>query len=245
VKGLAGYQFPYQLMWGELQKLRRDIVFNLCQYGTAEVWRWGGSMGHCWRTTGDLGLERDSRLPGFYGIGLTNAQHWKYARPGAWNDPDYILIGWVGDAHRMGEGKRTTLTPNEQYSYMSLWSLMAAPLIFSGDMARLDAFTLNVLCNAEVISVDQDPLGRQANILRQSETELVMVKELKDDAKAVGLFNLGERPATIEVAWTELGITGKKCVRDLWRQKVQGEFETDFRAEVPRHGVVLVRISPK
>ena len=78
----------------------------------------------------------------------------------------------------MGVGKKTTLTPNEQYSYMSLWSLMAAPLIFSGDMATLDAFTLNVLCNAEVIEVDQDPLGKQAKILRQTSDEFLLVTEL-------------------------------------------------------------------
>ncbi len=131
------------------------------------VWKWGGDVGNCWRTTGDLGAARDTQLPGFYSIGFSNAKHWQYARPGAWNDPDYILIGWIGANHGK-EFKRTTLTPNEQYSYMSMWSLMAAPLIFSGDMTKLDAFTLNVLCNAEVIAVDQDPLGKQAKILRQT-----------------------------------------------------------------------------
>ncbi len=241
-KGLAGYKFPYELMWGELQKLDRDIVFNLCQYGMGEVWKWGGNVGNCWRTTGDLGLERGAALPGFYKIGLSNAKHWEYARPGAWNDPDYILIGWVGDAHGMGEGRKTTLTPNEQYSYMSLWSLMAAPLIFSGDMAKLDAFTLNVLCNAEVIAVDQDPLGKQAKLLRQSDNEYMMVKDLEDGSKAVGLFNLGEQPAKLSVSWTELGISGKQRVRDLWRQKDLGKFKNEFHAEVPRHGVILVRL---
>ena len=70
----------------------------------------------------------------------------------------------------MGVGHKTPLTPNEQYSYMSMWCLMASPLIFSGDMARLDPFTLNVLCNAEVIDVDQDALGRQARIVRKTPT---------------------------------------------------------------------------
>lgn len=235
---------PYQLMWNELQKLDRDIVFNLCQYGRGEVWKWGGEAGNCWRTTGDLGLARGSRLPGFYGIAFSNARHSEYARPGAWNDPDYILIGWVGDAHGMGEGKKTTLTPDEQYSYMSLWCLMAAPLIFSGDMAKLDPFTLNVLCNAEVIAVDQDPLGRQAKILRQTEDEFVLVKDLEDGSKAAGLFNLGEQPAKLVISWNELGISGKQRIRDLWRQKNLGKFSQKYEAEVPRHGVALVEIMP-
>jgi alpha-galactosidase len=244
-KGLAGFKFPYELMWGELQKQSRDIVFNLCQYGMGDVWKWGGEVGNSWRTTGDLGLERGSSLPGFYKIAFSNARHWESARPGAWNDPDYILIGWVGDAHGMGEGKKTTLTPNEQYSYMSLWSLMAAPLIFSGDMAKLDAFTLNVLGNAEVIEVDQDLLGKQAKILRQTREELVLVKELEDGSKAVGLFNLGSSLRKISVAWSELRVSGNQYVRDLWRQKEIGSFDNTFEMEVPRHGVSLVRLVPK
>jgi alpha-galactosidase len=244
-KGMAGYKFPYELMWGELQKQNRDMVLNLCQYGMSEVWKWGGEVGNCWRTTGDLGLERGAQLPGFYKIAFSNAKHWEFARPGAWNDPDYILIGWVGDAHGMGEGKKSTLTPNEQYSYMSLWSLMAAPLIFSGDMAKLDAFTLNVLCNSEVIAVDQDPLGKQAKILRQTPGEFVLVKELEDGSKAVGLFNLGEQPAKFAVSWSELGLAGRQRVRDLWRQKDLGKFKTEFQADVPRHGVALVKLSPE
>jgi len=235
---------PYQLMWDQLQKQDRDIVFNLCQYGQGEVWKWGGTVGNSWRTTGDLGLAHHTQLPGFYNIAFSNALHSDYAHPGAWNDPDYILIGWVGDAHGMGEGQKTTLTPNEQYSYMSLWSLMAAPLIFSGDMAKLDAFTLNVLCNSEVIAVDQDPLGRQAKILRQSGSEFVLVKELEDGSKVVGLFNLTEVPSKMVVSWTELGISGKQEIHDLWRQKDLGKSKKQYQAEVPRHGVALVRLSP-
>jgi alpha-galactosidase len=188
-------------------------------------------------------LERGANLPGFYSIGLSNGRHWDYARPGAWNDPDYLLIGWVGDAQRMGEGLPTSLTPNEQYSYMSMWCLMAAPLIFSGDMAKLDPFTLNILCNHEVIEVDQDPLGLQARIIRQTSNELVMAKELEDGSTAVGLFNLGRLPAVRSINFAELGLTPKQRVRDLWRQRNLGVSQKSFATEIPRHGVALVRLS--
>ncbi|HLX72984.1 MAG TPA: putative Ig domain-containing protein [Verrucomicrobiae bacterium] len=243
-KGMAGYKFPYELMSREVQKQNRDIVFNLCQYGLGDVWQWGGDVGNCWRTTGDLGAARDTQLPGFYSIAFSNAQHWEYARPGAWNDPDYILIGWIGADHGKSS-RQTTLTPDEQYSYMSMWSLMASPLIFSGDMSKLDAFTLNVLCNSEVIDVDQDPLGRQARILRHTAGEFVLVKELEDGSTAAGLFNLGEQPAQIAVSWIGLGISGKQHARDLWRQKDLGKFNEEFKAEVPRQGVMFVRFSSK
>jgi alpha-galactosidase len=238
-RGVTGYKFPYELMWREVQKADRDIVFNLCQYGMGEVWTWGGDVGNCWRTTGDLGAARDTKLPGFYSIAFSNEKHWQYARPGAWNDPDYILIGWIG----INNGKttrHTKLTPNEQYSYMSLWALMASPLFFSGDMTQLDPFTLNVLCNSEVIGVDQDPLGHQAHVLRQNDNELVLVRDLEDGSKAVGLFNLGETSAKLTVSRADLGLTGKQYVHDLWRQKDLGKFKGEFQTEVPRHGVAFV-----
>lgn len=242
-KGLEGYKFPYELMSRELQKADRDIVFNLCQYGMGEVWKWGGDVGNCWRTTDDLGAARATKLPGFYSIAFSNEKHWQFARPGAWNDPDYILIGWIGADHGKSS-KQTTLTADEQYSYMSLWALMAAPLIFSGDMTKLDDFTLNVLCNAEVIDVDQDPLGKQGKVLRETADEYVLVKELEDGSKAAGLFNLSEEPAKLAVSWAELGISGKQRVRDIWRQKDLGKFKWEFETEVPGHGVTMVRLLP-
>ena len=250
------YIAPYDLMWGELKKQKRDIVLNLCQYGMDNVWEWGENVGNSWRTTGDLGLAGGSAMPGFYNIGRSNADHWEYAKPGNWNDPDYILIGWVGSAIKMGEGVETDLSPNEQYFYMSMWSLMASPLIFSGDMAKLDQFTLNVLCNHEVIEVNQDILGKQGNIIREENEEMIMVKELADGSKAVGFFHVtgsstdpldhfdwGERePRKIALSWSELGLSGKQNVRDLWRQKDLGEFEDGITLDVPYHGVQMIRI---
>jgi alpha-galactosidase len=244
-EGLERMQKPYRKMGDILEHLERDIVYNLCQYGMGDVWEWAGSVGgNCWRTTGDLGLARGSELPGFYHIGLSNAGHWEYAKPGEWNDPDYILIGWVGNARKQAEGTPTTLTPNEQYSYMSMWCLMAAPLIFSGDMEKLDEFTLNILCNAEVIEINQDPLGKQARIIERADDYFIMAKDMEDGSKAVGLFNSAEIETEITVTWDNLGITGLQRVRDLWRQKDLGSYKGQFAAKVPRHGVVLVRIFP-
>lgn len=258
-KERADYVRPYDLMWGELKKQKRDIVLNLCQYGMNQVWEWGGNVGNSWRTTGDLGLHRGGSMPGFYSIGRSNADHWQYARPGNWNDPDYILIGWVASAFVQDMGVKTTLTPSEQYFYMSMWSLMAAPLIFSGDMAKLDPFTLNVLCNHEVIAVNQDVLGVQGRIIRESEEEMVMVKPLSDGSLAVGLFHVTgkkDSPAdyfdwgvrqgkTITVTWEELGLTGEQTVRDLWRQQDLDNQANGLSLEVPWHGVQMLRISAK
>jgi alpha-galactosidase len=240
------FQKPYRKMGDILAKLDRDIVFNLCQYGMGNVWEWAGAVGgNCWRTTGDLGLEKGSELPGFYHIGLSNAQHWQHAKPGQWNDPDYILIGWVGNARKQAKGTPTILTPDEQYSYMSMWCLMAAPLIFSGDMEKLDEFTLNILCNAEVIEVDQDPLGKQAAIIEKTKEYFIMAKDMEDGSKAVGLFNTAEIQTDITVSWKDLGIKGPRRVRDLWCQKDLGTYKNQFEAQIPRHGVVFIRLFPQ
>ena len=151
----------------------------------------------------------------------------------------------MDDRFHIAAGHKTTLTPDEQYSYMSMWCLMAAPLIFSGDMARLDPFTLNVLCNAEVIEVDQDALGRQARIIRQTAGEFVLLKDLEDGSKALGLFNLGEADATLSIAWGDLGLSGRQQVRDLWRQKDLPAADGKFQAALPRHGVLLVKLRPE
>jgi len=235
---------PYKLMWDELQKLDRDIVFNLCQYGMGKVWEWGGDVGHCWRTTGDLGLEGGALSRGIYQVGLFNATLTNFAGPGHWNDPDYLLIGWVGNANTGGEGRPTTLTPNEQYTHMSMWALMASPLIFSGDMTRLDPFTLNILCNNEIIDVDQDVLGKQARIISKSTDAMILAKDLEDGSTAIGLFNLSPLPATLALDWASVGMKNPARVRDLWRQKDLANVADSFKADLPRHGVMVLRAWP-
>jgi alpha-galactosidase len=246
-KTLENLMRPYKLMGDIVRRLDRDVVFNLCQYGMGEVWKWGGELGgHCWRTTGDVGVEKDTHLPGFYTVGMKNAEHSQYAGPGRWNDPDYILIGMIGNNRKRDEPSRpATLTPDEQYSYMSMWALMAAPLFFSGDMGRLDAFTLNVLCNAEVIDIDQDALGKQARIVRKSAEEFVLAKLLEDGSVAVGLFNLMKSPKPMAATWDELGISGKRRVRDVWRQQNVGSANGQWSTTVNGHGVALVRLLVK
>jgi alpha-galactosidase len=234
----AALEKPYAFMGELLKQQKRDIVFNLCQYGMGNVWEWGAMVGgHCWRTAGDLGYELDR----IFEVALANAEHRAWSRPGSWNDPDYIQIGSIGDARANGTPIPCPLSPNEQYAFMSLWSLMAAPLFFSGDMGQLDPFTVGVLCNPEVIAIDQDPVGQSAEVAMISDETFLMVKSLEDGGKAVGLFNRGEFPARVAAPWAVIGISGAHTVRDVWRQKDLGRYDGEFAATVPRHGVFLIR----
>ena len=243
-QSLPEIEKPYIEMGQLLRELNRDVALNLCEYGKGDVWKWGRAVGgSSWRTTGDLGWKKATALPGFYSVGFANAALDAYAGPGGWNDPDYILIGTVGDARRATLPPHlTSLTPGEQYSYMSMWALMASPLFFSGDMAKLDAFTLNVLENSEVIDVDQDRLGKQAKILRHTAEEFVLVKPMADGSRVIGLFNVGPEPRTISLDWKDVGLSGKVKVRDVWRQKNLGAFEERYTSPVATHDVVLLRV---
>ncbi len=238
-------QKPYRQMSAILRRQPRDVVLNLCQYGMGKVWEWGRAVGgNSWRTAGDLGLRFEEIGTALFRDGFDvygdNDLH-RFGGPGAWNDPDYLLIGYL--SNWKGATALTPLTPNEQYTHVSLWSLVAAPLIFSGDVTRLDPFTLSLLTNDEVIDVDQDPLGKPGRrVWKQGPLE-VWTRELEDGGKAVGLFNRGEGTVEVGATWADLGISGRQTVRDLWRQKDLGLFEGRYAAPVGRHGVALVRVS--
>ena len=228
-------QRPYRIMGDLLKQQPRDIIFSLCQYGEFNVWQWGGSVGgNGWRTTGDISDSWGSMS----GIGFRQDAAAPFARPGNWNDPDMLIVGKVGWGHL----HPTRLTPNEQYTHVSLWCLLSAPLLIGCDMTQLDPFTLNLLENDEVLAVDQDPLGKQAMTVSQNGETRVYVKDMADGSKAVGLFNLGEVETQVHVNWSDLGLKGKLRVRDLWRQKDLGEFKNAFNATVPRHGGVLIKV---
>jgi alpha-galactosidase len=126
-----------------------------------------------------------------------------------------------------------------------LWSLLCSPLLIGCDMTKLDDFTLNLLTNDEVLDVSQDELGHQAVRISKQGSSEVWAKDLADGSKAAGLFNLGEDTTDVIVSWADLGLAGKHQVRDLWRQLDLGKSAGSFQAAVPRHGVVLVKISAK
>ena len=226
---------PYEVMGNFLRQQNRDIVFSLCQYGMNDVWKWGASVGgNSWRTTGDINDSWSS----LSGIGFKQDPAAPYAGPGHWNDPDMLIVGKVG----WGNLHPTRLTPNEQYTHISLWCLLSAPLLIGCDMTQLDTFTLNLLENDEVLAVDQDALGKEAMTVAKVGDTRVYAKDLADGSKAVGLFNLGETETQVQVNWSDLGLKGKLHVRDLWRQQNLGKFKDSFSAAVPRHGVVLIRV---
>ena len=234
---LAELQKPYLVMGDALRQVDRDIVYSLCQYGMGDVWEWGAEVGgNYWRTSGDL-TDVWSNMAA---VGFRQAGREKWSRPGHWTDPDMLVVGKVGWGPNVHD---TRLTPNEQVVHITLWALQAAPLLLGADLSQSDRFTTDLMTNHEVLAVSQDVLGRGASRVYQRERLELWARPLADGSIAAGLFNRGLRAAEMSATWEELGITGRRSVRDLWQQKDLGVFADRFTTRVPAHGVVMIRIS--
>jgi hypothetical protein len=228
---------PYFVMRDCLNKVDRNIVYSLCQYGMGNVWEWGAEVGgNLWRTTGDITDTWQSMS----GIGFSQVENAPFAGPGHWNDPDMLVVGWVGWGPSLHPSR---LTPDEQYTHISLWCLLSAPLLIGCDLEKLDEFTLNLLTNDEVIAIDQDIAGMQAVPLVKTEKIQVWKKNLSDGNFAIGIFNLGEQTENYILNLPEIGMHGELNLRDLWRHKDLGEFSGTFSTIVPSHGVMLIKLS--
>ena len=231
---LAELQLPYRQLGNALKKVDRDIVYSLCQYGMGDVGKWGREVGaQSWRISRDV----HDTWTSMSGIGFAQSGKEVNASPGHWNDADMLVIGMVGWGPKL---RPTRLTPDEQYSHVSLWALLTSPLLIGCDMTRMDDFTKNLLTNDEVIDINQDPLGKQASRKLVKGKLEVWVKDLEDGSKAIGLFNRSIFPETMQLKWKELGLEDKYLVRDAWRQKDLGIANSSFTAELPPHGVKLI-----
>jgi alpha-galactosidase len=219
----------YAKMGEALLHSGRPIVYSLCQYGNLDVGEWGARVGgNLWRTTGDIRDAWQSMVD----IGFNKQPgREKYANPGHWNDPDMLEIG---NGHMTDTGYTT---------HMSLWSMLAAPLLAGNDIRDMKPAIASILMNKEVIAIDQDKLGKQGvRVAKEGDTQ-VWARPLADGGHAVALFNLGDAPVKVTAKWSEIGVTGSHKLRDLWKHEDLGAKADEYSAEVPSHGVVMVKIA--
>ncbi|WP_447035994.1 NPCBM/NEW2 domain-containing protein [Streptomyces sp. DSM 118878] len=206
----------------------RPIVYSICEWGENKPWEWAADVGHLWRTTGDISDSWGSMLS----IMKQNLPLAKYAGPGRWNDPDMLEVGNGG------------MTDTEYRTHFSMWSIMASPLLIGSDLRKASPETFEILGNEEVIAVDQDPLGRQGEVLSSQDGRWVVAKEMKDGSRAVALFNETGTAQSISTTAKAVGLRDADgyTMRDLWRHK---SYNTAGRisATVPAHGTVLLRVA--
>jgi alpha-galactosidase len=228
----------YAVMADALRQSGREIVFSMCEWGTAKPWLWAKNSGNLWRTTGDISDDFATRQKGhdwehpMLLILDLNEPLWPYAGPGHWNDADMLEVGNGG------------MSAAEYRSHFSLWAMMASPLMAGNDVAHMDETTKSILLNKEVIAVDQDPLGTQGHRIAKEGNAEVWVKPLSGGAMAVLLFNRGDAPAPIRATAEQLGwpSSARAKVRDLWAHKNAGRWSGAIQATVEPHGVAMFRI---
>ncbi|MBR4645228.1 MAG: putative Ig domain-containing protein [Bacteroidaceae bacterium] len=234
---VASYVRPYLLMERCLRQQPRDIFYSLCQYGMAEVWKWGHAVdANSWRTTGDITDTWES----LYDIGFCQQPElYPYAQPGHWNDPDMLIVGKVGWSNNLRDSR---LTPDEQYTHISLWTLLASNMLIGCDIAQMDDFTVSLLCNHEVNAINQDILGKQAQRVVLDGSIQIWSRPLSDGTYAVGIFNVGKTDARVDFKkyFGQMGISSLQSVRDLWRQ--QNLSTSDVNYFIPTHGVKYLKI---
>jgi len=206
----------------------RPIVFSICNWGVKAPWQWGPHTGNLWRTTGDIKDDYDRMsVIGFSQNGLD-----KFAGPGHWNDPDMLEVGNGG------------MKRDEYLTHMSLWALLAAPLIAGNDLRNMNAETREILTNPEVIAVDQDTRGVQGHRVWDEGPLEIWAKPLADGSNAVGLFNRGEwGELKITLDFKTLGIAGPARLRNLWEHQDIGALNNSYTTVVPKHGVVMLKVS--
>jgi alpha-galactosidase len=224
-----------QEMLDALKASGRDVVYSLSNHAPfAGATDWA-RLANAWRTTGDI----KDNWKNVSSIGFSQDKWAEFAGPGHWNDADMLVVGKVGWGPHLHS---TNLTPDEQYTHITLWCLLSSPLLIGCDMTQMDEFTLSLLTNDEVLAVDQDALGKEAPQVAQSGDTQVWARPLADGTWAVGLFNLGEQAGEVTVNFAGLKLTGTQSVRDLWRQKDLGGWDESFKAMVAPHGAVMVKV---
>jgi alpha-galactosidase len=216
--------------WSEaIRATRRPMVLSICEWGRNRPWEWAGSVGHLWRTSGDIADRWDSVLA----ILDRQADLAQFSGPDHWNDPDMLEVGNGG------------MTDAEYRAHFSLWAILAAPLMAGNDVRAMTDTTRAILTAPEVIAVDQDPLGRQGRrVSREREVE-VWVRELDGGARAIALLNRGETAARAEVTWDLVGgsISDTALVRDLWERQDVGRRREGYDVMLAPHSAALVKVT--
>jgi alpha-galactosidase len=212
----------------------RPIVYSLCSWGVGEPWKWAASVGHLWRTTGDICLPGKAN----WGNAMKNVEGnealYEAAGPGHWNDPDMMIAGMDG------------LSETQNRSFFSLWCMMSAPLMAGNDLRKMTPSTIRILTNLEAIGINQDPLGIQGRIVRRSgKVEIWAGKRLFDGSQAVLVFNRGVAPAEAHVAWSDIGMAESAAlyVRNLWTHETTGPHGGGISVRVGSNDVALLRVS--
>ncbi len=225
-----------QILYGRISQAIVDtghpMVLSMCNWGDGEPWLWAQGTAHLWRTTPDIAdLYRKPEEGGAWDlvrIFRQNSQLSAYGGVGGWNDPDMLEVGNGG------------MSDLEYRSHFALWCLMAAPLLIGSDLRQMSEATRAILSNRDLIAIDQDSLGHQAEVREEGDGVFTLSKRLNGGQRALGVFNSTDLAQTVAVDWAALAGPGAHRLREVWRG---GEDTVSGRSliEVPAHATKVWR----
>ena len=228
----------YKKMADALRNSGRPIVFSICEWGGRQPWFWAAGVGgQLWRTTGDV---RDSWKSLTHNLDI-NANLSAYAGPGRWNDPDMLIVGLRGSKGPAGDLGGTGCNDIEYQSNMSLWCMMASPLVATNDVRNMNTEANRILLNDEMIAIDQDALGKQADKKTANDSWEIFEKPLSNGDYAVAVLNRSAAAQTTNINFSELGLDGKYEIRDVWEHKIIGKGKS-WKGAVQSHETKVFRL---
>ncbi|HJV77300.1 MAG TPA: glycoside hydrolase family 27 protein [Paludibacter sp.] len=239
----------YTTMRDALYAAGRPIVFSLCEWGNNKPELWAKEVGHLWRTTGDIYncfdcVQNNGTWKAFGVMQIVDKQEGlrKNAGPGHWNDPDMLEVG-------------NGMSLNESRAHFSIWCMLAAPLIAGNDLRSMNAETLTVLSNKEVIAIDQDSLGIQGFRHMVKDSVETWLKPLKNGEWAVCLLNRSNTPKVVALDWKTFSVTDSLSnrtlnttarevykLRDLWLKKNVGDTRKTLKTTIPARDVLCLKL---
>lgn len=236
----ATARLRYKRMADALSKSGRDIVLGICEWGQRNCEEWCEHVGgQLWRTSYDVrDMWKDIVKQGGMGIlDIINitAPLAKQVRHGQWPDMDMIVVGLNGKGGPSSDLGGVGCTYTEYQTQMSMWCMMSSVLALSNDIRNLTPEDKRIFLNKELIAIDQDPLGKAAERIVNTEDHQVFVRPLADGSHAVAVLNCGDKTLDLSVAFKQLGLTGKYTVRDIWQHRDIARNATKWKGKVQAH----------
>lgn len=246
------------LLWRELgakfsngiKKTGRPMVYSIGAFDEiSKPWTWAPAMSQSWRMGWDIRDVWETEKYTWDKNGILNTFDSNivlnnYARPGGWNDPDMLVVGLYGKGWASSKwGNTGGCTDIEYQSNMSLWCLLAAPLMISCDLSTINAATKDILSNEEIISINQDPSGKQATLKIKDSIWNVLIKPLADGNYAIGILNRSKTNLPFQLNFKELGLLGKYNIRNVLQHKMDGNNKTVWKGKVQSHETIVLFVS--
>lgn len=247
-------QIRYKKMADALRESGRDIDFGVCEWGGRKPWLWAANIGgQLWRTTDDVRdkwsrktISKDNKIVTTPGAGILdildqNANLYPYSGPGHWNDMDMLVVGLYGHKGPSADLGGVGCTDVEYQTQMSMWCMLNSVLAVTCDLTNMNAATKNILLNKDIIAINQDTLGRQAQRIIHNDNQDVFLRPLANGDYAVAILNRTMKAQKYVLDLLNIGLGGKYDFYDVWKHQTVARGKS-WTGEIAGHETKVFRL---